>query len=128
MFQSSRDGNRNAEAQRRNREENTLIPYNINTKKTPDPSLETTASEEEEDDWRKIEDMCGRPVKEMTHEEWKIINKVVEGVGIQEVSKLEYKGTNRGKSKKGMRELRGLQSSFNYEGTSRKMREVKIVR
>ena len=64
----------------------------------------------------------------MTHEEWKIINKVVEGVEIQEVPKLKYKGTNRGTTKKGMRELKGLQSSFNYEGTNRKTRELKLVR
>ena len=64
----------------------------------------------------------------MTHEEWKIINKVVEGVEIQEVSKLEYKGTSRGKSKKGLRELRGPQSNFNYEGATKKIRALKIVR
>ena len=72
--------------------------------------------------------MSGRPFREMTHEEWKIINKVVVGVELQEVPKPEYKGTNKGKTKKGTRELRGLQSSFNHEGSSRKRREEKIVK
>ena len=117
----------NAETQRMPREESNLIPFKMNTKKIPDPCLELTVFEEE-DDWRKRADRCGKTVKEMTHEEWKIINKVVEGVEIQEVPKLKYKGTNRGKTKKGMRELKGLQSSFNYEGTNRKTRELKLVR
>ena len=71
-----RDGNSNAEAQRRYREKSILTPYNPTTKSTPDPCLELTASEEEEEEnWRKGEDVCGRLVKEMTHEEWKIIDK-----------------------------------------------------
>ena len=118
-----------AETQTRPREENNLTPFIINTKSIPDPRQEMIASEEEEEDERrKMVDMCGRPVKEMTHEEWKVITKVVEGVEIQEVPKTEYKHTNRGKSKKGMRELRELQNSFNNKGTSRKKWDLNFDR
>ena len=83
---------------------------------------------EDEDDWGKEEEICGRLVRDMTHEEWKIVNRVVEGVEIKETSRLQHKGTNRGKEKKGMRELRGLQSSINYERKSRKDRELNVDR
>ena len=56
-----------------------------------------------------------------------VINRVVEGVEMQEISRLEYKGTNRGKKKKVMRELHRLHS-INYESTSRKTQELNISR
>ena len=83
---------------------------------------------EDEEDWWRGEDICGGPVRALTHEEWKIINSVVEGVQMQEIARLEYNGMNRGKKKKRMRELRGLQSSINYESNSRKTRELKTAR
>ena len=83
---------------------------------------------ENEERGGKEDGMCGRPLKSMTHEEWKIINRVVEGVKMQEISRLEYKGTNRGKTKKRLRELRGLQSSINYVSKTRKIREIKFDR
>ena len=85
-------------------------------------------AQEEKADCRKVDELNGRLLKKMSHEEWKIINKVVEGAEIQEVPIPKYKGTNRGKTKKGMRELRGLQISLNYESSSRKMRETKIIK
>ena len=73
----------------------------------------------------KEENICSRPLQSITHDEWKIINRAVEGVEIQEISRSDYKGTNRGKLKKGQRELRRLKSSINYGSKSRKAWELK---
>ena len=119
--------NRLAENQGGFSQDSILIPVNQNTEKTVNPNSELSDLEGEEV-LREGEDVLGRPFSEMTLEEWKIINKVVVGVELQEVPKPDYKGTNRGKNKKGTRELRGLQSSFNDEGSSRNRREKKIVK
>ena len=102
--------------------------FNPNAFKTHNPNPVISTLMENEGSGGKEEDICGRPLQSMTHEEWKIINRVVEGVELQEIPRSDYKGTNRGKLKKGVRELRGLQSSINYGSKSRKAREPKIVK
>ena len=65
------------------RGEGTIILFNPNTNKTNNQSLEISNFVENEEDWGRGDDICGRPLKAMTHEEWKIINRVVEGVEMQ---------------------------------------------
>lgn len=52
--------------------------------------------------------MSDSSIKSFTREEWKVLSKAVEGVSREVDLRSSYKGTNKGKSKKGIREIRKL--------------------
>ena len=88
--------------------------------------MERSAAILEKDDKAAEENQIfAKTINCFSYEEWKVICSVVEGVRREEVPRLEYKGTNKGKSKKGLWELRNLESSVNYDGKDEKSRGSK---